>query len=48
MNKILVSYFSASGRTKSVAEKLSLAINADLFEIVPKEKYTSIDLNRMK
>ncbi len=48
MIKILVSYFSASGTTKRVAEKLSLAINADLFEIVPKEKYTSIDLNRMK
>ena len=45
MNKILVSYFSASGTTKNVAEKLSLALGADLFEIVPKEKYTSIDLN---
>ena len=33
MSKILVSYFSASGITKGVAEKVSTAINGDLFEI---------------
>jgi flavodoxin len=47
MSKILVSYFSASGTTKGVAEKLSSAVNGDLFEIEPKEKYTDEDLNWM-
>ena len=45
MSKILVSYFSASGITKSVAEKVSHAIKGDLFEIEPKEKYTEADLD---
>jgi len=44
-DKILVAYFSATGNTKSVAEKLATAINADLFEIVPEQPYTSDDLN---
>ena len=47
MNKILISYFSASGVTKGVAEKIANAINGDLFEIEPKEKYTKEDLNWM-
>ena len=42
---VLVAYFSATGNTKSVAEKLATAINADLFEIVPKQLYTADDLN---
>ena len=42
---ILVAYFSATGNTKSVAEKLATAINADLFEIVPEQPYKSEDLN---
>ena len=33
MSKILVSYFSASGTTKGLAEKIAAAINGDLFEI---------------
>lgn len=45
--KILVSYFSASGVTKGVAEKLASAVGADLFEIEPKEIYTDADLNWM-
>ncbi len=45
MSKILVSYFSASGVTKGVAEKLANAVNGDLFEIEPKEKYTDADLD---
>lgn len=45
MSKILVSYFSASGTTKKVAEKVATAINGDLFEIAPKEKYTDEDLD---
>ena len=44
-NKILVAYFSATGNTKSVAEKLATAINADLFEIVPEQLYTADDLD---
>ena len=45
MSKILVSYFSASGVTKGVAEKVAKAINGDLFEIEPVKKYTSEDLD---
>ena len=45
MSKILVSYFSASGITKRVAEKVATAVNGDLFEIEPKEKYTEEDLD---
>lgn len=45
MNKILVNYFSASGTTKKVAEKVATAINGDLFEIEPKKKYTEEDLD---
>ena len=45
MSKVLVSYFSASGVTKGVAEKVAIAINGDLFEIEPVEKYTDSDLD---
>ncbi len=45
MSKILVSYFSASGKTKKVAQKVATAVNGDLFEIEPKEKYTEEDLD---
>ncbi len=45
MNKILVAYFSATGTTKAVAEKLNDVVDGDLFEIVPEKKYTSADLN---
>lgn len=45
MSKILISYFSASGVTKGVAEKIKEAINGDIFEIEPQEKYTSADLD---
>ena len=47
MKKILISYFSASGTTKRVAEKVATAVNGDLFEIEPKEKYTEADLDWM-
>ena len=47
MAKTLVAYFSASGVTASVAEKLSKAIGADLYEIAPEEPYTRADLNWM-
>ena len=45
MSKVLVSYFSASGVTKRLAEKIANAINGDLFEIEPTQKYTSEDLD---
>ena len=45
MSKILVTYFSASGVTKSVAEKVSKIVNGDLYEIEPKESYTDEDLD---
>ena len=47
MGKVLVAFFSASGVTKKVAENLAKAAGADLFEIVPKQIYTSADLNWM-
>lgn len=45
MSKILISYFSASGVTKKVAEKVCTAVNGDLFEIQPLNKYTTEDLD---
>lgn len=44
-SKILVVYYSAQNHTKSVAEKIAKNLNADIFEIVPEEVYTSEDLN---
>ena len=43
--KVLVAYFSASGVTAKVADRLSKATGADLFEIKPAEPYTSADLD---
>lgn len=47
MSKKLVAYFSASGVTKKVGEKLAEVSGADLFEIKPSALYTSADLNWM-
>ena len=47
MSKILVAYFSASGKTAKVANKLTEAISADIYEIKPEVKYTKADLNWM-
>ena len=41
MSRKLVAYFSASGCTAKVAEHLAEAIGADLFEIIPKVRYTN-------
>ena len=38
-------WFSASGSTKAVAETLADELNADIFELVPQELYSSDDLN---
>lgn len=43
--KILVVCFSATGNTKTVAEKVVEATGADYFEIVPEEPYSEDDLN---
>lgn len=43
--KILVVYYSAQNHTKAVAEKIANNLNADTFEIVPQEVYTSKDLD---
>ena len=45
MSKSLVAYFSASGVTKKVAERLNEVVQGNLFEIVPEQPYTSADLN---
>lgn len=47
MGKTLVAYFSASGVTAKVAEKVAKAAEADLFEIRPEVPYTKADLNWM-
>ncbi|PJM76998.1 flavodoxin [Bifidobacterium felsineum] len=43
--KILVTYFSATGTTRAVAECLAKAIGADLTEIEPAEPYTAADVD---
>ena len=45
MSKVLVAYFSASGTTAKVAEKLAEAIGADIFSIEPTVPYTKADLD---
>ena len=45
--KTLITYFSASGTTKKVAEAIATITNGDLFEIEPNEPYTKEDLNWM-
>ena len=45
MSKTLVAYFSASGVTKKLAERVAGVAGGDLFEIVPEQLYTKEDLN---
>ena len=47
MSNVLVTYFSASGVTKNIAEKIANENGYDLFEIKPVEPYTSADLDYM-
>ena len=44
-NNVLVLYFSATGTTKGVAEKIVALTGADLVEIIPAQPYTAEDLN---
>ncbi len=43
--KVLVAYFSATGNTENIAQHLETVLDADLYEIVPQQPYTSADLN---
>ena len=45
MSKSLVAYFSATGTTRALAQKIASAADADLFEIRPTVPYTSADLD---
>lgn len=42
---ILVAYFSATGTTKRVAEKIAAETSGKLLEITPSQPYTAADLN---
>lgn len=43
--KTLVAYFSATGTTKALAEKVAAATGGDLYEIKPEVGYTAEDLD---
>lgn len=43
--RTLVAYFSATGTTKGVAEKIAKVLGAELFEISPETPYTAADLD---
>lgn len=45
MQNIVVAYFSASGVTKKLADKLAKVSEADVFEIQAKTPYTDADLD---
>ena len=42
---VLVAYFSATGKTENIAQHLQTILDADLYEIVPEDPYTSEDLD---
>lgn len=44
MKNVLVVYFSATGATMRLAEKIAETLDADIFEIKPVVKYTNEDL----
>ena len=41
----LVVYFSATGTTKGVAEKIAAVTSADIYELIPAEPYSAADLD---
>jgi flavodoxin len=43
--KVLVAYFSCSGKTRAVAEALAEVMGAELYEIIPEVPYTDADLD---
>ena len=44
-NDTAVVYFSATGTTKGVAERIAAVTDGDLYEIIPAEPYTDADLD---
>ena len=44
-NNSVVLYFSATGTTKKIAERIASESNSDIIEIIPKEEYKPEDLN---
>ena len=44
-SRTLVVYYSASGNTEEIANKLAESLEADIFEIEPVDEYTTEDLN---
>ena len=47
-SKVLVLYFSATGNTEKIAKYIKNATNSDIVEIIPKDEYTSEDLDYNK
>ena len=44
-SKSVVLYFSATGTTKKIAERIAKESNSDIIEIIPKEEYKKEDLD---
>ncbi len=44
-SEVLVAYFSATGTTKGVAERIASVTGGDLYEILAAEPYSAADLN---
>ena len=44
-NNSVVLYFSATGTTKKIAERIARNLNSDIIEIIPKEEYKQEDLD---
>lgn len=44
-SKVLVAYFSATGTTKTIAQRIANVTGGDLYEIGPEQPYTSADLD---
>ncbi len=44
-NNSVVLYFSATGTTKKIAERISKKLNSDIIEIIPKAEYKEEDLD---
>lgn len=44
-SKTLVVYYSTQGHTDKITKEIAANLNADIFEIVPENEYSSDDLN---
>ena len=40
-----MAYFSATNNTEGVAKHIAKGLDADIYEIIPEDSYTSADLN---